>query len=102
MESMVKFNKQLQTERKSRIPFLDTQTGIAQSNAMIWQHRSHRAPCKLILKRHQNKLILNLNKNKQIKMDKFINTHQKIGLKIVAHYSIKNPLFKMIQIHRLY
>lgn len=43
MESMVKFNKQLLVERKSRIPFFDTQTGIAQSNAILWHDRSHRS-----------------------------------------------------------
>lgn len=45
MESMVKFNKQLLVERKSRIPFFDTQTGIAQSNAILWHDRSHRSKC---------------------------------------------------------
>jgi zinc finger protein ubi-d4 len=44
MESMIKFNKQLSSERKSRIPFLDQTTGIAQSNTngMLWHDRSQR------------------------------------------------------------
>ena len=46
MDSIVKFNKQLSLERKSRIPFLDSQTGIAQSNSMLWHDRTQRAKCK--------------------------------------------------------
>lgn len=36
IEASSKFNKRLVNERKMRIPFLDSQTTVAQANCMIW------------------------------------------------------------------
>jgi zinc finger protein ubi-d4 len=36
LEASVKFNKRLCSERKMRIPFIDSQTRVAQTNSMFW------------------------------------------------------------------
>lgn len=36
IEASAKFNKRLVKERKTRLPFLDSQTTVAQTNCMIW------------------------------------------------------------------
>lgn len=36
------YNKRLFEERKSRLPFIDAQTGIAQHNCSLWRHKSTR------------------------------------------------------------
>ncbi|XP_070578974.1 zinc finger protein ubi-d4-like [Ptychodera flava] len=38
------FNTRLTIERKLRLPFLDTHTGIAQNNCYIWMQKRHRGP----------------------------------------------------------
>lgn len=42
IEASAKFNKRLVTERKTRLPFLDSQTTVAQSNCMIWNKEHQR------------------------------------------------------------
>lgn len=38
------YNARLCAERSTRLPFLDAQTGVAQSDCYIWMERSHRGP----------------------------------------------------------
>ncbi|XP_010725785.1 zinc finger protein neuro-d4-like [Meleagris gallopavo] len=38
------YNARLCAERSTRLPFLDAQTGVAQSDCYIWMERTHRGP----------------------------------------------------------
>ncbi|KAK6487777.1 zinc finger protein neuro-d4-like isoform X2 [Huso huso] len=38
------YNTRLCAERSMRLPFLDSQTGVAQNNCYIWMEKSHRGP----------------------------------------------------------
>uniref|UniRef100_A0AAY5KRG7 PHD-type domain-containing protein n=1 Tax=Esox lucius TaxID=8010 RepID=A0AAY5KRG7_ESOLU len=38
------YNARLCAERSMRLPFLDSQTGVAQSNCYIWMEKNHRGP----------------------------------------------------------
>ena len=42
MEASSKFNKRLCSERKMRIPFIDSQTRVAQTNCMMWLYEYQR------------------------------------------------------------
>lgn len=42
VEASAKFNKRLFNERRMRMPFIDSQTRVAQTNSMIWMNDSHR------------------------------------------------------------
>uniref|UniRef100_A0A8C3UU00 Double PHD fingers 1 n=1 Tax=Catharus ustulatus TaxID=91951 RepID=A0A8C3UU00_CATUS len=44
MEHCRSYNARLCAERSLRLPFLDAQTGVAQSNSYIWMERAHRRP----------------------------------------------------------
>lgn len=39
---MVAYNGQVMRERRSRLPYVDAQTGIAQSDSYNWKKRSER------------------------------------------------------------
>lgn len=47
MEQCHNYNARLCAERSVRLPFLDSQTGVAQSNCYIWMEKRHRGPGKL-------------------------------------------------------
>lgn len=38
------YNARLCAERSLRLPFLDSQTGVAQNNCYIWMEKTHRGP----------------------------------------------------------
>lgn len=38
------YNSRLCAERSVRLPFLDSQTGVAQNNCYIWMEQRHRGP----------------------------------------------------------
>uniref|UniRef100_A0A8C9EMN7 DPF1-3 N-terminal domain-containing protein n=1 Tax=Pavo cristatus TaxID=9049 RepID=A0A8C9EMN7_PAVCR len=38
------YNSRLCAERSVRLPFLDSQTGVAQNNCYIWMEKRHRGP----------------------------------------------------------
>lgn len=38
------YNARLCAERSMRLPFLDSQTGVAQNNCYIWMEKTHRGP----------------------------------------------------------
>lgn len=40
------YNARLCAERSVRMPFLDSQTGVAQNNCYIWMEKQHRQPGK--------------------------------------------------------
>uniref|UniRef100_A0A8C9MST3 Double PHD fingers 2 n=1 Tax=Serinus canaria TaxID=9135 RepID=A0A8C9MST3_SERCA len=42
MEQCHSYNARLCAERSVRLPFLDSQTGVAQSNCYIWMEKRHR------------------------------------------------------------
>lgn len=44
IESSSSFNQKLVQERKSRLPFLDSQTGVAQSDCCLWMTENDRLP----------------------------------------------------------
>lgn len=44
MEQCHNYNARLCAERSVRLPFLDSQTGVAQSNCYIWMEKRHRGP----------------------------------------------------------
>ncbi|XP_051961294.1 zinc finger protein ubi-d4-like isoform X2 [Xyrauchen texanus] len=44
MEQCHNFNTRLCAERGVRMPFLDSQTGVAQSNCYFWMEKRHRGP----------------------------------------------------------
>ncbi|MGH0158911.1 UNVERIFIED_CONTAM: hypothetical protein FKN15_036545 [Acipenser sinensis] len=44
MEQCHSYNARLCAERSVRMPFLDSQTGVAQSNCYIWMEKRHRGP----------------------------------------------------------
>ncbi|XP_061754319.1 zinc finger protein ubi-d4 isoform X2 [Nerophis ophidion] len=44
MEQCHNYNTRLCAERSVRMPFLDSQTGVAQSNCYIWMEKRHRGP----------------------------------------------------------
>ncbi|XP_015471771.1 zinc finger protein neuro-d4-like [Parus major] len=44
LEHCRSYNSRLCAERSLRLPFLDAQTGVAQSNSYIWMERAHRRP----------------------------------------------------------
>ncbi|NXE71782.1 REQU protein, partial [Calcarius ornatus] len=44
MEQCHSYNARLCAERSLRLPFLDAQTGVAQSNCYIWMEKRHRGP----------------------------------------------------------
>ncbi|KAF3818211.1 hypothetical protein GH733_012519 [Mirounga leonina] len=46
------YNARLCAERSLRLPFLDSQTGVAQNNCYIWMEKTHRGPdCEAPLKK---------------------------------------------------
>lgn len=44
LEQCHNYNARLCAERSVRMPFLDSQTGVAQSNCYIWMEKRHRGP----------------------------------------------------------
>uniref|UniRef100_A0A3P9Q4A5 Zinc finger protein DPF3-like n=1 Tax=Poecilia reticulata TaxID=8081 RepID=A0A3P9Q4A5_POERE len=44
IEQCRSYNARLCAERSVRLPFLDSQTGVAQNNCYIWMERHHRSP----------------------------------------------------------
>ncbi|XP_035636794.1 zinc finger protein ubi-d4-like isoform X3 [Oncorhynchus keta] len=44
MEQCHNYNARLCAERSVRMPFLDSQTGVAQNNCYIWMEKRHRGP----------------------------------------------------------
>ncbi|XP_063038731.1 zinc finger protein neuro-d4-like [Melospiza melodia melodia] len=44
LEHCRSYNARLCAERSLRLPFLDAQTGVAQSNSYIWMDSAHRRP----------------------------------------------------------
>ncbi|KAM8915405.1 zinc finger protein DPF3-like isoform 2-T2 [Spinachia spinachia] len=44
IEQCRSYNARLCAERSVRLPFLDSQTGVAQNNCYIWMQRHHRGP----------------------------------------------------------
>lgn len=44
------YNARLCAERSVRMPFLDSQTGVAQNNCYIWMEKCHRQPGDLLSK----------------------------------------------------
>ncbi|KFM80655.1 Zinc finger protein DPF3, partial [Stegodyphus mimosarum] len=46
MEHAASYNTRLCLERKMRLPFLDQQTGVAQSDCALWMHKWQRMPGK--------------------------------------------------------
>ncbi|XP_062892603.1 zinc finger protein ubi-d4 isoform X2 [Mobula hypostoma] len=44
IEQCHNYNARLCAERSVRLPFLDSQTGVAQSNCYIWMEKRHRGP----------------------------------------------------------
>ncbi|XP_076873694.1 zinc finger protein DPF3 isoform X2 [Brachyhypopomus gauderio] len=44
MEQCRSYNARLCAERSVRMPFLDSQTGVAQNNCYIWMEKRHRGP----------------------------------------------------------
>lgn len=48
MEQCHNYNARLCAERSVRMPFLDSQTGVAQSNCYIWMEKRHRGPGEVI------------------------------------------------------
>uniref|UniRef100_T1J0T8 Uncharacterized protein n=1 Tax=Strigamia maritima TaxID=126957 RepID=T1J0T8_STRMM len=44
IEQSSSYNTRLCLERKLRLPFLDAQTGVAQSNCSLWMSKRHRMP----------------------------------------------------------
>ena len=42
LEQVALYNKYLRSERHDRLPYLDSQTGVAQSDCYIWRSRSQR------------------------------------------------------------
>ncbi|KAM6961157.1 zinc finger protein DPF3-like [Aplochiton taeniatus] len=44
IEQCQNYNARLCAERSVRLPFLDSQTGVAQNNCYIWMERHHRSP----------------------------------------------------------
>ncbi|XP_064604045.1 zinc finger protein ubi-d4 B-like [Liolophura sinensis] len=43
-EQTANFNTRMSIERKMRLPFLDSQTGVAQNHTNLWQHARYRQP----------------------------------------------------------
>ncbi|XP_030854444.1 zinc finger protein ubi-d4 B isoform X5 [Strongylocentrotus purpuratus] len=43
LENASNFNSRMMSERKLRLPFLDSQTGVAQNNCFLWFQKRHRA-----------------------------------------------------------
>ncbi|XP_056682144.1 zinc finger protein ubi-d4-like [Monodelphis domestica] len=44
IEECCNYNARLSAERRQRLPFLDSQTHVAQSNCYIWMEKRHRGP----------------------------------------------------------
>lgn len=44
IEQCRSYNARLCAERSVRLPFLDSQTGVAQNNCYIWMEQHHRSP----------------------------------------------------------
>ncbi|XP_072479599.1 zinc finger protein ubi-d4-like [Notamacropus eugenii] len=44
VEECHSYNTRLCAERHQRLPFLDSQTGVAQNNCYIWMEKRHRGP----------------------------------------------------------
>jgi len=42
LEQVAIYNKYLRNERQDRLPYLDSQTGVAQSDCFIWRSRCQR------------------------------------------------------------
>lgn len=57
------YNARLCAERSMRLPFLDSQTGVAQSNCYIWMEKNHRGPGKRVYADVCNELGLRLTLN---------------------------------------
>lgn len=44
LENSVNYNMRLSIERRLRLPFIDTQTGVAQNHSQLFMHRRQRIP----------------------------------------------------------
>lgn len=44
LESCATFNKRISSERRHRLPFLDSQTGVAQNPSNLWRSKRERRP----------------------------------------------------------
>lgn len=44
LENSVNYNMRLCIERRLRLPFIDTQTGVAQNHSQLYMHRRQRIP----------------------------------------------------------
>ena len=53
-EQAASFNTRLKLERKMRLPFLDSQTGVAQSHTQLWHPYRSRQPGKGSLTKYQS------------------------------------------------
>ncbi|KAB0374481.1 hypothetical protein FD755_012973 [Muntiacus reevesi] len=57
------YNSRLCAERSVRLPFLDSQTGVAQNNCYIWMEKRHRGPANHFIYTHLSLSSLNPNYN---------------------------------------
>lgn len=80
MEQCHNYNARLCAERSVRMPFLDSQTGVAQSNCYIWMEKRHRGPGKTdyhrILIGPETKVLI-----RQPRPKNFFNVHQFTSVK---------------------
>ena len=44
VEQAANYNARLASERKMRLPFLDSQTGVAQNHSQLWMPYRYRGP----------------------------------------------------------
>lgn len=56
LEAASKFNRRLFHERKTRIPFIDSQTRVAQSNSLLWYVKCQRETGKFMIKTRFKKI----------------------------------------------
>ena len=48
VEQAANYNARLSAERRMRLPFLDSQTGVAQSHSQLWMPYRYRGPGKML------------------------------------------------------
>jgi len=52
LENVASYNSRLCTERRQRLPFLDSQTGVAQNHTNLWIPYRYRGPGRLSYSGH--------------------------------------------------
>ncbi len=86
IENSSKFNKNLVKDRKTRLPFLDSQTTVAQSNCSIWPKEYQR------IRPHEASILLSYQTKKWYKRRRITFENNDYGMAMYRQHSFQAPV----------